>query len=82
MSRQAVDAEPLGRLDPDPAVADRLCAEIRALLVKFFEYRNHENPEDLAHETLIRGLERLGRGVDLKVPVRYFFFGVAMDKLY
>ena len=79
MSRSLSDPINLGRLDPDPAKAEDLCQEIRDLLIRFFEYRNHENPEDLAHEALLRGLAKLGDGAEVHVPMRYFFFGIAKN---
>ena len=52
---------------PDPY------AELRQRLVKFFGWRNADTPEDLAQETLARGLTRLREGLEPDNRDGYFF---------
>jgi RNA polymerase sigma factor (sigma-70 family) len=66
--------------DPDPARAEEKLAALFGRLVKFFEWRNCVSPEDLAQETLARGLAKVSEGAEIYSadPVSYFF-GIAKN---
>jgi RNA polymerase sigma factor (sigma-70 family) len=66
--------------DHDPDRAAEKYEDLFARLVKFFEWRNCRSPEDLAQETLTRGLTNVARGADIYTtdPVHYFF-GIAKN---
>lgn len=64
--------------DPDPDQAEAKYAELTERLTRFFEWRHCRCPDDLAQETLRRGLTRLSTGAEVRTedPSRYFF-GIA-----
>jgi RNA polymerase sigma-70 factor (ECF subfamily) len=66
--------------DPDSDRAAEKYAELFLRLVKFFEWRNCRSPEDLAQETLARGLTNVSRGADIYTddPAHYFY-GIAKN---
>ena len=66
--------------DSDPNRATKKYAELWIRLVRFFEWRGCQSPEDLAQETLARGFKRISNGVNIYTadPVN-FFFGVARN---
>jgi DNA-directed RNA polymerase specialized sigma24 family protein len=69
----------LGQLDPDDLDrAARLYEAIRRRLIRLFEWRGCEDPEDLADETINRVSRRLAEGVKLHASDPYgYFCGVA-----
>jgi DNA-directed RNA polymerase specialized sigma24 family protein len=74
-----LDPDDLWRaLDPDPQRAAEKLEDLRARLTKFFEWRRCDSPEDLAQETILRGLRKIVAGAQIYTddPV-YFFFGIA-----
>jgi RNA polymerase sigma factor (sigma-70 family) len=66
--------------DHDADRAAEKYADLFLRLVKFFEWRNCRSPEDLAQETLARGLTNVSRGADIYTsdPVHYFY-GIAKN---
>lgn len=65
-------------LDPDPDLAAAKYRDLFARLVKFFEWRNCRPADDLAQETLRRGLTRVAAGVDVyTADPNHYFFGIA-----
>jgi RNA polymerase sigma factor (sigma-70 family) len=67
-------------LDPDPERAGAKYTALRSRLIKFFEWRNCDWPEDLAHETLVRGLTRVREGADISgADASAYFFGIARN---
>lgn len=71
------DQDLLLLLDPDPLRAAHEYALLLRRLIKFFEWRRCEWPEDLADEVLLRGMKRLQEGVTLTATPVQYFFGVA-----
>ncbi len=69
----------LAQLDPDDRDrAARLYEEIRRRLIRLFEWRGCEAPEDLADETINRVSRRIAEGVKLRSSDPYgYFCGVA-----
>jgi DNA-directed RNA polymerase specialized sigma24 family protein len=69
----------LAQLDPDDRDrAARLYEEIRRRLIRLFEWRGCEDPEDLADETINRVARRIAEGVKLRSSDPYgYFCGVA-----
>jgi DNA-directed RNA polymerase specialized sigma24 family protein len=68
-------------LDPDPARGAEKYADLVERLTRFFEWRRCASPEDLAQETLLRGLTRIKDGADLYVDPVNYFFGIAQNVL-
>lgn len=65
-------------LDPDPILADAKYRELFKRLVKFFEWRKCSPADDLAQETLKRGLARVASGVDVyTADPSHYFIGIA-----
>lgn len=52
---------------------------LREKLIMYFSRRGFSNPEDLADETIMRGLKRLAEGTTLTVPPEAFIFGIARN---
>jgi len=68
----------LAQLDPDRERAGEHYESIRRRLVRLFEWRGCEFPEDLADETFNRVARRLAEGLRIESPDPYgFFCGVA-----
>jgi RNA polymerase sigma factor (sigma-70 family) len=62
--------------DPDPVRATEKYNQLFRRLVRFFEWRRCHEPEDLAQDTLRRGLGKIF-SVDLHVEPAHYFFGIA-----
>lgn len=68
----------LSFLGPDRDTAGEKYVEIRRKLVRLFEWRGCDGPEDLADETINRVARRLAEGVELRSENPYgYFCGVA-----
>ncbi len=68
----------LAALDPEPVAAARKFSEVRSRLVRLFEWRGAEFPEDLADETITRVAHRLEEGLEIQAEDPYrFCCGVA-----
>ena len=81
MSAGGTTDSPLGLLDPDAHRAEETYADLSSRLIQFFRGRNGAAvANDLAQETLRRGLARLAAGADIyaKDPAS-FFFGIAVN---
>jgi RNA polymerase sigma-70 factor (ECF subfamily) len=82
----ADDRKPGGRrtfdlsvLDPDPVKAERAYEELRRSLLRFLESRTTQ-PEEVAQEALLRGLQQLAAGADIsRSTPRGYVFGVAKN---
>jgi DNA-directed RNA polymerase specialized sigma24 family protein len=63
----------LGAGGTGPASGERRFGELRARLLRLFEWRGARFPEDLADETLARVARRLGDGIEIRAedPFRY-----------
>lgn len=72
--------ELLAIFDSNPDRAEQKYRELCQKLVRYFGWNRKSDPEDLAQETLKRGLSRLQQGQQITVenPERYFF-GVARN---
>jgi RNA polymerase sigma factor (sigma-70 family) len=65
-------------LDDDPARAERAYAQLRRDLVRFLEWLHCVNPEEVADESIMRGMRRLSEGVATTGSnPRAYIFGVA-----
>jgi DNA-directed RNA polymerase specialized sigma24 family protein len=62
--------------DPDPVRASEKYNQLFRRLVRFFEWRRCNEPEDLAQDTIGRGLSKIF-SVDLHVEPAHYFFGIA-----
>jgi RNA polymerase sigma factor (sigma-70 family) len=70
----------LALLDPDPVRAEARYRELRSQLVRFFEWQQCPDPEEVTQETLARGFRRIAGGVDTSTAgVRSYFFGIARN---
>jgi len=69
----------LALLDPEPDRAAEKYALLRQRLVKFFQWRNCQAPEDLAQDTLRRGFARVSEGVEIYADPIHYFFGIAKN---
>jgi len=67
----------LRSLDPDPEKAGKLYEEIRRRLIRFFEWRGCEFPEDLVDKTIDRVAGQLARDLILHSDPYAYFCGVA-----
>ncbi len=68
----------LARLDPDRERAGELYEHIRQKLLRLFEWRGCESPEDLADETFNRVAKRVAEGLEFRAADPYTYFcGVA-----
>src|SRR6185295_4829965 len=77
LTRESFEAL-LAQLDPDRERAGERYEAIRRKLVRLFEWRGCENPEDLADETFNRVARRMAEGVELRSSDPYgYFCGVA-----
>ena len=74
MTREELEAL-LAALDPDPERAAEIYEDIRRKLVRLFEWRRCESPEDLADKVIDRVAKKILEGV----PVQSlgYFYGVA-----
>jgi RNA polymerase sigma factor (sigma-70 family) len=55
---------------------------ILSTLLKFFEWRRCESPEDMAQETLLRGLTRIAHGAAVnESQLKAYFIGIAKNVL-
>lgn len=71
--RDEATAAMLRVMDPDPARAEDKYEELFFRLRRFFRSRHRLKAEELAQETLCRGLSRIRAGAVIYVdPVRYF----------
>jgi hypothetical protein len=70
-------------LDADLAVAEQKYAELFRGLARYFEWNRGSEPEDMAQETLHRGLIKLADGgVEITIDdVRGYFWGIAHNVL-
>jgi hypothetical protein len=66
----------LAALDPDPARAAIRYEELRAKLIRFFEWERSEMPDRDADETLNRVARRLAEGLEMK-SLGAFAYGIA-----
>lgn len=64
-------------LDPDPRRAAEKYAELFRKLVKFFEWRRCPGAEDLAQETMTRGLVRIPQAKIYIEDATGYFWGIA-----
>lgn len=80
MSRNLGEDDLLAIFDPDPRRASEKCSELFQRLVRYFEWNRALEPEDMAQETLRRGLERLQEGQKISTtdPASYFL-GIAWN---
>jgi RNA polymerase sigma factor (sigma-70 family) len=62
--------------DPNPVRATEKYNQLFRRLVRFFEWRRCHEPEDLAQDTIRRGLGKIF-SVDLHVEPAHYFFGIA-----
>lgn len=67
----------LAALDPDRDEAGRKYEIIRAKLIRLFEWRRCDSPEDLADVTISRVAKRIYEGVEFKNEPFGYFCGVA-----
>lgn len=68
----------LAQLDPDRERAGERYEAIRRKLVRLFEWRGCETPEDLTDETFNRVARRMAEGIELRSSDPYgYFCGVA-----
>lgn len=67
----------LRSLDPDPEKAGMRYEEIRRRLIRFFEWRGCEHPEELTDETINRVARQLARDLELRSDPYAYFCGVA-----
>jgi len=82
VSDPAGTADPryLAILDPDPDRASAKYFDLFRRLVKFFEWRNCHPAEELAQETLTRGLNSVAAGAEVyAVDPNQFFLGYARN---
>lgn len=75
LNRENLDAL-LAMLDPDRDRAAEKYETIRRKLIRLFEWRGCEFPEDLADETFDRVARKMREGIPLDNPMAYFY-GVA-----
>jgi RNA polymerase sigma factor (sigma-70 family) len=75
------DAAFLRLLDPDPAKAEQKYGDLVRRLTKFFQFRHCESPEDLAQETVLRVLQKVGRAT-ISVEPAAFFQGFAKNLVH
>ena len=70
----------LAVFDPDPKRAEARYLELHQKLVRYFEWNQVAEPEDLAQEALKRGFTRLQEGQKITTddPAGYFF-GIARN---
>ncbi len=67
----------LSLLDTDPVTAEQQYRELRRSLIRFLESKTPQ-PEEVADEAILRGLQRLAAGADVsKSSPRAYVFGVA-----
>ena len=72
----------LSALGPDREAAGEKYELIRLKLLKYFEWRNCEVPEELADETLDRVARRLGEGEQIRAgDLMLYVYGVAHNVL-
>lgn len=70
-------------LDPNAERAPEKFAELRLKLVKFFEWRRCPDPENLAHDTILRALQAVESGKELtRDDNTAFFFAVAKNVVH
>lgn len=67
----------LASLDPDPEKAGGRYEEIRRRLIRFFEWRGCEHPEELTDETINRVARQLAGDLSLRSDPYAYFCGVA-----
>lgn len=68
----------LAQLDPDREKAGERYEALRRKLIRLFEWRGCDSPEELADETFNRVARRLAEGVELRSSDPYgYFHGVA-----
>jgi DNA-directed RNA polymerase specialized sigma24 family protein len=70
------DRNLLGYLDGNHDRAAEMLDDILGRLVRFFRWKRCSDPEELAQETVTRGLSRLADGAIVPAPVPYFY-GIA-----
>jgi DNA-directed RNA polymerase specialized sigma24 family protein len=76
LTREALDRL-LAWLDLDRQRAGEHYEQIRAKLIKFFDWRRCPFPEECADETINRVARKVDEGVEVNVDPKNFFFGVA-----
>ena len=62
---------------PDPETANARCVEMAERLRLYFLGRQREHAEDLAQETMSRGLSRIEAGAEIVVDPACYFFSIA-----
>jgi len=81
LSREAFDIL-LTRLGPDRERAGEAYEQVRHKLMRFFEWRGTEWPEELADQTIDRVAQRLAEGAEVPgAKLSAFFHGVAENVL-
>lgn len=77
LTREGFDSL-LAQLHPDRDRAGELYESTRRKLIRLFEWRGCDRPEDLADETINRVARRMAEGIELKSADSYgYFCGVA-----
>jgi DNA-directed RNA polymerase specialized sigma24 family protein len=76
LTRESLEAL-LANLDPDRERAGERYEEIRRRLIRLFEWRGCESPEDLTDETINRVARQLAEGLVLRSDPYAYFCGVA-----
>lgn len=76
MTPEELDAL-LASLHPDREQAAEMYETIRRKLIRLFEWRGCESPEDLTDETFNRVARRLSEGVEVRSSNFGYFYGVA-----
>lgn len=76
LNRDSLDAL-LAMLDPDRDRAAEMYEIIRRKLIRLFEWRGCEFPEDLADETFNRVAKKLYEGTEIQRDPLGYFYGVA-----
>lgn len=72
----------LALLAGESAGAEEQFRQLRAKLLRFFEWNHCQSPEDLAHETICRALRRFSEGQALTAENPHsYFFGIAKNLL-
>lgn len=69
-------------LDPDPAVAEQKYKDLFRRLMKFFQFRHCDSPEDLAQDTMVRVFERSADVIISAADPAAFFQGFANNILH
>ena len=72
----------LSLLDSDPRRAEEKYWLLRRKLVNYFQWNNGPEPEDMADDTILRGVQRIAGGATIYVDdPNGYFFGIARNVL-